>query len=80
MNYHLNDAIDNITTEKRFLKESIRGLRNKIDCIIYGCCAMPIARCIVCSKHYCYTHVQSCLQLHSNEIEIINLVKDEAAT
>jgi hypothetical protein len=42
MNYHLNDAIDNITTEKRFLKESIRGLRNKIDCIIYGCLAMPI--------------------------------------
>ena len=51
-----------------------------IDCIIDGCLAIPIARCILCSKYYCYIHVQLCLQLHSNEIEIINIVKDEVAT
>ena len=77
MNHHLNDAIDNIPTEKRFLKVSKRGLRNKIDCIINGCLAIPIARCVLCSKYYCYAPVQLCLQLHSNDIEIINLVKDK---
>ena len=75
MNNHLNDAIDYIITEKRSLKESHRGLRNKINCIINGCLAIPIARCILCSKYYCYTHLQLCLQLHSNEIEIINPLK-----
>ena len=75
MNHHPNDAIDNLTTKKRFLKESNRGLRNKIDCIVKGCLAMPIARCILCSKYYCYTRVRLCLQLHSNEIEIINPLK-----
>jgi hypothetical protein len=75
MNNYLNDAIDNITTKKRFLKESNGGLRNKIDCIVNGCLAIPMARCILCSKYYCYTHVQLCLQLHSNEIEIINPLK-----
>ncbi len=75
MNNHLNDAIDNITAKKRFLKESNGGLRNKIDCIVNGCLAIPIARCILCSKYYCYTHVQLCLQIHSNEIEIINPLK-----
>jgi hypothetical protein len=75
MNNHPNDAIDNITVDKRFLEESKRGLRNKINCIINGCLAIPIARCILCSKYYCYVHIQLCLQLHSNEIEIINQLK-----
>ena len=61
MNNHLNDAIDNITTKKRFLKGSNGGLRNKIDCIVNGCLAIPIARCILCSKYYCYVHVQLCI-------------------
>ena len=75
MNNHPNDAIDNLTTEKRFLKESNRDLGNKINCNIIGCLAMPIARCILCSKYCCYVHVRFCLQLHSNEIEIINPLK-----
>ena len=75
MNNYLNDAIDNITTKKRFLNESSRGLRNKIDCIVEGCLATPIAQCILCSKYYCYLHVQLCLQSHTNEIEIINPLK-----
>ena len=75
MNNHLKDATDNITTEKRFLKESNGDLRNKIDCIVNGCLAIPIARCILCSKYYCYVHVQFCFQIHSNEIEIINPLK-----
>ena len=74
-NNHLNDTIDNITTKKRLLKDSIGDLRNKIDCIVNGCLAIPIARCILCSKYYCYLHVQLCLQVHSNEIEIINPLK-----
>ncbi len=72
---HPNDAIDYISTKKRFLKESDGDQRNKIDCIINGCLAIPIARCILCSKYYCYIHVQLCLQTHPNEIEIINPLK-----
>ncbi len=41
MNNHMNDAIDNTISEKRFLEESNSGPRNKINCNIIGCLPYP---------------------------------------
>ncbi len=46
-------------------------------CIYDSCSAKPIARCLRCSKYYCYVHLQLCFQTHPNEIEIINPLKNK---
>lgn len=74
MNYHYNDAV-NYISEKRLNSKSNRKIVNMMVCFMSGCLAKPIARCVLCSKYSCYAHLQICLQLHSNEIEIINRLK-----
>jgi len=74
MNPHNNNGIDNIENNWSFAKPYIR-LRRVITCSINSCLSIPVARCILCSKYYCYDHIQVCLQIHSNEIEIVNQEK-----
>lgn len=74
MIHHCNDAV-RYFSGKRLTSESNRNFVDRIVCFMSGCLAKPIAKCVLCSKYSCYAHLQTCLQHHSHEIEIINRVK-----
>jgi len=71
-NSHSTDANYNslnyqLGTKSRSKNKAIR----EIVCGSDRCFDEPTARCLICSKYYCYKHVQLCLQIHPNEIEIM---------
>ena len=70
MESHNNDVNINIS-KVRLSKRSEDIMNGAITCTFIGCIAYPCARCLLCSKYYCYSHLQECLQLHPNEIEVI---------
>lgn len=70
MKNHLHDVKNNISNTS-ISSMSSGNLANFIRCIYEGCLVTPIARCIICSKYYCYLHLQTCFQIHPNDIEII---------
>ena len=66
----VHDVTNNVLTISRLTKSDIKG-KTEICCVSDGCLADGMARCIRCSKYYCYEHIQLCFQIHPNEIEII---------
>lgn len=76
MNSHCDNAIDNIIGNWSSTIPNKR-LKRKITCFSDSCLTPPLARCTLCSKNFCYDHVQLCLFVHSNEIEILNPLKNK---
>ena len=72
---HLTETIDNIFGDKVLTNPNVK-LNGIPTCNMNDCFSIPITRCILCSKYYCYTHVQLCFQTHQNEIEIIKKTND----
>lgn len=71
MNHHCNDAVSHFAVDSIPYQSNTRYF-DRIVCFMSGCLSEPIARCVLCSKHSCYLHLQTCIQHHSHEIEIVN--------
>jgi hypothetical protein len=71
---HLHDVTNNILPNSGLTKSNIKG-KTEISCVNDDCLADVMARCIRCSKYYCYKHILLCFQIHPNEIEIIRPMK-----
>ena len=72
---HLNDVTNNILRRDNGWQSNSKE-RITISCVNDDCLDDPMAQCLRCSKYYCYEHIQLCLQIHPNEIEIIRPMKN----
>lgn len=71
-NSHRTDANHNSPNYRlRAMSRSKNKTIQEIMCESDSCFDEPTARCHICSKYYCYKHVQLCLQIHPTEIEIM---------
>lgn len=77
INNHSNEIIThNPKSQWATGSKDLSGLSGTIKCQNVECLSVPMARCIRCSRLYCYEHIQLCFQIHTREIEIIRPIKN----